>query len=486
MNMKNLFLLLVCGLCFQSVGSFAQGYKIQVNIPQMSNKQVILANYFEGKVYAVDTAQINSNGTGYFQKNNKKLARGMYILLFSPSNYFDIMIGDNQNFSITTDTLQVIDKIRFEGSPENTAFLGFQKVMTSATQKSRQIKEAMEKDPAKTSPEAKKKYSARFDQIDKEVRDHIAGLCKQFPNSALATFANFTLSVPTPDFSKEIPENTPNRYFEIQKKEYLFSKAHYCDNTNFQDSTLIRTPIFKSKLDEFFNTRVLMIPDSVYKESVNIIEKSRGCKAMFRYLVSYCFNYALSNKYMGMEAAFVYLAKKYYLTGEADWVDKKTLENIEREVILTQYNLIGLKAQELKLPTMDGDWVSLYETEAPFTLLLFWEADCGHCKKQVPQVKTGLLDKFKPYGFKVFAVHTQNDKEKWENFVTEHELFDFINCWDPQNQTNFRVYYHIDSTPVMYLLDKEKKIIAKKLDIEQFADILTKEYKRIGVEVKNV
>ena len=481
MNMKNLFLLLVCGLCFQSVGSFAQGYKIQVNIPQMSNKQVILANYFEGKVYAVDTAQINSNGTGYFQKNNKKLARGMYILLFSPSNYFDIMIGDNQNFSITTDTLQVIDKIRFEGSPENTAFLGFQKVMTSATQKSRQIKEAMEKDPAKTSPEAKKKYSARFDQIDKEVRDHIAGLCKQFPNSALATFANFTLSVPTPDFSKEIPENTPNRDFEIQKKEYLFSKAHYWDNTNFQDSTLIRTPIFKSKLDEFFNTRVLMIPDSVYKESVNIIEKSRGCKAMFRYLVSYCFNYALSNKYMGMDAAFVYLAKKYYLTGEADWVDKKTLENIEREVILTQYNLIGLKAQELKLPTMDGDWVSLYETEAPFTLLLFWEADCGHCKKQVPQVKTGLLDKFKPYGFKVFAVHTQNDKEKWENFVTEHELFD----WDPQNQTNFRVYYHIDSTPVMYLLDKDKKIIAKKLDIEQFADILTKEYKRIGIEVKN-
>ncbi|MFR7822650.1 MAG: DUF5106 domain-containing protein [Odoribacter splanchnicus] len=180
--------------------------------------------------------------------------------------------------------------------------------MTSATQKAGRSKKPWKRS-GKNKPEAKKKYSARFDQIDKEVRDHIAGLCKQFPNSALATFDNFTLSVPTPDFSKEIPENTPNRDFEIQKKEYLFSKAHYWDNTNFQDSTLIRTPIFKSKLDEFFNTRVLMIPDSVYKESVNIIEKSRGCKAMFRYLVSYCFNYALSNKYMGMDAAFVYLAK---------------------------------------------------------------------------------------------------------------------------------------------------------------------------------
>ena len=156
MNMKNLFLLLVCGLCFQSVGSFAQGYKIQVNIPQMSNKQVILANYFEGKVYAVDTAQINSNGTGYFQKNNKKLARGMYILLFSPSNYFDIMIGDNQNFSITTDTLQVIDKIRFEGSPENTAFLGFQKVMTSATQKAGRSKKPWKKIRQKQAPKQKR------------------------------------------------------------------------------------------------------------------------------------------------------------------------------------------------------------------------------------------------------------------------------------------------------------------------------------------
>ena len=105
-------------------------------------------------------------------------------------------------------------------------------------------------------------------------------------------------------------------------------------------------------------------------------------------------------------------------------------------------------------------------------------------QKQVPLIKTQLLDRFKPYGFKVFAVHTQNEKEKWEKFVTDHELFDFINCWDPHNQTNFRVYYHIESTPILYLLDKDKKIIAKKTGIEQLADMLTKEYKRMGITVK--
>ena len=134
------------------------------------------------------------------------------------------MIGDNQNFSITTDTLQVIDKIRFEGSPENTAFLRFQKVMTSATQKSRQIKEAMEKDPAKTSPEAKKKYSARFDRSISQARDHIAGLCKQFPNSALATFAKLNSPFLLLIFQKKYLKIPPTGILKYKKKNTSFQR----------------------------------------------------------------------------------------------------------------------------------------------------------------------------------------------------------------------------------------------------------------------
>ena len=102
----------------------------------------------------------------------------------------------------------------------------------------------------------------------------------------------------------------------------------------------------------------------------------------------------------------------------------------------------------------------------------------------MPLIKTQLWDKFKDYGLKVFAVHTQNEKDKWEKFVTDHELFDFINCWDPHNQTNYRIYYHIESTPVLYLLDKDKRIIAKKLDVDQLEDLLKREYKRMGIEIK--
>lgn len=482
--MKKIGLLLFCGLLLQTTIGYAQGYRIEISVPRMPDRKIILANYFEGKLFAVDTAQLDDKGEGAFHRSDRKLARGVYILLFSPSNFFDLIIGDTQHFSIKTDTINILNTIQFAGSPENKAFLDFQKFMTTQNLKTRKISSDLEKDPRKDIPEIRQKYREQFKQAEQEVNAYISDLCKQFPGTALATFANFTRSPQTPDFSKEVSEESSDREMEIRKRAYYYNKAHFWDYTNFKDSTLIRTPIFKSKLDEYFNNMILSQADTVFKESVRLIEKSRPCKAMFRYLVSYCFNYALESKIMGMDAAFVYLAKTYYLSGQADWIDQATREKIEREVMLTQYNLIGMQAQEIKLPTLDGEWVSLYETEAPFTLLLFWEADCGHCKKQVPLIKTQLWDKFKDYGLKVFAVHTQNEKDKWEKFVTDHELFDFINCWDPHNQTNYRIYYHIESTPVLYLLDKDKRIIAKKLDVDQLEDLLKREYKRMGIEIK--
>lgn len=479
--MKKILLFLCLGLLLQAGRTNAQGHNIKITIPKMANKQVILANYFDGKVYATDTAKLNETGVGAF-KNKNKLGKGVYLILFSPSNYFDIIIGNTQNFSIKTDTINVMNTIVFENSPENQAFLDFQKFMMTQNKKTRQISEEYEKDPNKE--KNKQTYTDRFTQTEQEVRNYITELNKQYPGSALATFANFTLTPSTPDFSKEVPVGTKDRDLEIQRRSYYYNKAHYWDYTNFKDSTLIRTPIFKEKLDNYFNNMILMHPDTVYKESVNVIEKTRGSKAMFRYMVSYCFNFALESKIMGMDAAFVKIAKRYYVSGQADWINKENRDKIEREVLLTQYNLIGLTAPELKLQTLEGKWISLHETKAPFTLLLFWEENCGHCKTTVPLVKNKLMDKFKPYGFKVFAVHTMRDKEKWEKFVIEHELFDFINCWDPQDQTNFKAYYNVLSTPILYLLDKDKKIIAKKLDVEQLTDMLIREYKKMGIDVK--
>jgi len=180
---------------------------------------------------------------------------------------------------------------------------------------------------------------------------------------------------------------------------------------------------------------------------------------------------------MGMDAVFVNIARKYYFTGRANWVSSSNLTTIKEEVEKTEFNLIGMKGQDLKLPTMDGEWVSLHETEAPLTLLIFWEPNCGHCKKQIPQIKKELFEKYKNKGLKVFSVYTQKNVDKWEEFIEKYELYDFINCYDPHNQSNFRQFYNVYNTPVIYLLNKDKEIIAKKVDIKTLEIIIKEEFK---------
>lgn len=459
-------------------------HRICLNVKQMAGKKVILAYYKEDKVWQEDTLVLDKSGYGCFQDDRKEIARGMYLLLFSPSNFVNLVIGDDQHFSVQADTSGKLEAIHIEGDPENLAFLAFQKFMTAENKKAQQIRDIYEKRADRDSTAVRKRYSAQIKELDVVVRSYIENLNREYPRSVLAALANFNLAPVIPDFSKDLPKETEDRDFEIQRKAFFYEKAHYWDYLNFQDSVLIRTPGFKSRLDDYFKRMVIQHPDTVFNDCARLVEKARGCTPMFRHMVAYCFDYVWNNKVMGMDAAFVKFSKRYILSGEANWSDQENLKRIEREVALTQHNLIGLTAPELKLPTLEGKWVSLHETKASFTLLLFWEEDCGHCKKQIPQVKKELLDRFEPYGFKVFAVHAKADREKWEKFVVEHELFDFINCWDPQNQSNFQAYYHVNSTPQMYLLDKDKKIIGKRLQIDQYADMLLSEYKTLGIDVK--
>jgi len=175
---------------------------------------------------------------------------------------------------------------------------------------------------------------------------------------------------------------------------------------------------------------------------------------------------------MGIENVFVDIAEKYYLTGRAFWASDETLKNIRQEVYFRKNNLIGAMAKELLLEDETGEYQSLYQQSTPFTLLIFWEPNCGHCKKQVPEFFDEVFLKTNPSKITVMAICTQDNKEEWLGFINEHELNGWINVWDPNRVSNFQVNYNVRTTPMVYLLDQNKKIIAKKLSVSGTKKIL--------------
>jgi thiol-disulfide isomerase/thioredoxin len=121
--------------------------------------------------------------------------------------------------------------------------------------------------------------------------------------------------------------------------------------------------------------------------------------------------------------------------------------------------------------TAQKEFLELYAVDADFTVVYIWSPGCGHCKTATPKLKT-LYDKVKDQGVEVFAVGQDFENEEWKEFIIKHDL-NFINGSDGETyQSNFRTLYDVFSTPQTYLLDKDKKIISKKMSIESLENIL--------------
>ena len=119
-----------------------------------------------------------------------------------------------------------------------------------------------------------------------------------------------------------------------------------------------------------------------------------------------------------------------------------------------------------------GKYISLYDVKAKYTIVIFWDHGCGHCKKEVPKLAE-LYKKLKNEGVEVYAVETEDKPEDWKKFIRDYKL-NWINV---QEQDQYRravtkKIYDIYSTPVIYLLDENKIIKAKRIDTDQLAGFI--------------
>jgi len=129
-----------------------------------------------------------------------------------------------------------------------------------------------------------------------------------------------------------------------------------------------------------------------------------------------------------------------------------------------------MKAKNLIMKDTAGNYQSMYDITAEYTVLIFWDHECGHCKKEIPVLKKyyNLTDRD---SVEVFAVYNGNDLKGWKKYIRENNLR-WINVADPANNTNFRVLYDVFSTPVIYLLDNKKVIEAKRISVEDLERII--------------
>ena len=410
----------------------------------------------------------------------------MYLVVLPNQQYFDIVISE-QFFSFITDIKSPIEKMKFENSQENTPFYEY---LNFITKKQKEVTPLRELE--KSVPEARKnRIKEKILKIDSEVKN----FKNMFENKHSNIFFTKILKATTEPIIPEAPDTMNTQ--EKQIFQFNYYKNNFWNNIDFTDSRMLRTPIFFNKMDTYLNKLTIQDPDSIKKSADVIVKKSKQNKDIFEYVVSYITSTYERSKIMGMDAVFVHMVENYYMTGEVDWVDEKQLNKIEERAEKIAPNLIGRPAppfiNQLGYPFMknENDEIKrLYDINSKYTLLIFYSPDCGHCKKVVPKVKI-VIDsltskpsfqnlKHKQIDISVYAVQTEFDKQAWIDLIKDFKLENWTNVCDiqtdpdgnPAASSNWRDEYDIYSTPVIYLLDENKKILAKRIDYKQITKVI--------------
>ncbi len=465
------YILVFATLIFSTANSSAQSYKIDVEIEGWQDTTLILGHYFNNSMLVNDTIIIDNNGKGTFT-GEEALPGGIYIIYMPDKSYFDILIDDEQHFSLKANNKDPLNNMIIKGNTQGKVLNNYQKFLAARQKTAGEIQNKL-KESTDDKSDSVEIWKTELSTLSKEVNSYWEKIYENHKGTFLAKFLLALHEVEVPDFKTN--ENLPDSV--IRWNQYSYYKNHYFDNIDMTDERLLRTPFFTRKLESFFTKTVFQIPDSIVKESVRVIDMAKSNPDMKKYLIQYTFNLANESKVMGMDAAMVSLAEKYYLSGEADWVDEEFLTKLKDRVTKLKPNLIGKNAPDLKLSSPENQYFRLSEVYSPLTILVFWEPECGHCKKEIPKLKEEVWDKYQDLGIKIFAVFTQHEKEQWTDFIAEHQLEEWINVYDPYNQSNFRNLYDIYSTPAIFVLDKNKKIIAKRIGVEQLPGFIDHQLK---------
>lgn len=460
------------------------GYKVTVEFEKpIKDKTVYLAHYF-GKgmptIYKLDSATVVDGNKAVFQRKDSILG-GLHLVMYDANaRFFHLLLDNGYTVEAKVDTG---GKAHFSQNAINKDFEKNEKEMVAIQDQKTELRDQLK--------EAKKRSdSTRIEEkfkllVEKEKASRRAYAAKN-PGNLLSQIFN---AMDSPD----MPKDKDKHFLEDGKTvdslyPLRYYKAHFWDKFDFTDNRLVKTALLDGRLGEYFNNLVYPIPDSINYEMDKVLKMAEPASELYKYVLHWLGNWTHDNKMMGVDASFVYLVENYYGKGKAFWLDPAAIAKYQDRAGKIAPNVLGNKAPKLVLQNLSTlEDVEVTEaTQSPYTVLAFWSSDCGHCMEEMPKVVEAYKKQLKGLGAKIISVPTKVEGgDDIKKIYNEWGVTDWITLVDYHNKMLHRELYDVYSTPVIYVLDKDKNIIGKKLSSTSILpviehDIEVKKKKRSG------
>ena len=440
--------------------------RISIEVAGMEPGWSYLIGTFADQQYRVDSTLVDNEGRMIFQREEPYPA-GLYYIWLPDKLALQVLVDEDQNFSLKTQKGDLVAAMKVEGSVDNELLYRNLKYeaqySASATSLSARMKELAPDSPPYQ--EAK----AELDQLIAARKAHLEEIFTQYPDSF---YTQYKKAGQNPDVREVFKtDGTLDSAFQL----YLY-RIDFWKDVDFSDERLLHTPVIANKLQRYIKTLAVQHPDSINAAAKFLVDQVLDYPEYYKFFVNWiALQYQpTKSNLMDSEAVFVFMVENYFTQERAFWSDSLQTWAIRKRASEMAASLVGRQAPDVRSQGPDGQYYSIYEIKAPYVIVFMYNPTCDHCIEETPKLAR-FYQEWKDKGVEVFAIALDTEDTEWKDFIARNGM-SWINVFDPTNRSIYGKYW-VDITPEIYVLNPERKIIGKNLKVYQIEEIIRRDQK---------
>ncbi len=450
------------GDSFQSIkGDVKMNFEI-TNL-NADGKSIRLIGMYVDKKYVADSSLIHDGGKFEFTKDRLFL-KGFYYIVLPGNHVVKLLLDDDQTFSYKADASDIDATANIDGSLANKLYyedLKFKKgIDKDYGPIARKIGTMSTKDP-----EFKNTYK-KFLALSKKYTDRNNYYLKKYPDNFFTKFKiggkNPVLTYPT-DATGELD-------VKKQVEEY---RKHFWDGFDFNEEGLINTPAFTNKLNRYFTELVGQNQNEIIKYADVLMNKCKNNDEFYKVISNWVtLKYEPGKtKLMDGEAVYSHMILKYFTPEKATWMDSESIKILRKRAGEMVQSLLGKPAGNVTARGFDGQVHTILDSKKPVIIVYIYNPNCEHCEEQTPHL-IEFYHKWKNRGVDIYSIAANTTEPEWKGFHNRFKL-PWVDLFDASNASWYPKYF-VDVTPEIYVIDRDRKIFAKNLNVGQLETIMSR------------
>ncbi|HMM11601.1 MAG TPA: TlpA disulfide reductase family protein [Bacteroidales bacterium] len=375
---------------------------------------------------------------------------GMYLLEDESSEPVRLILGGGDV------KLEKNGTLRFLYSPDNIAWKDWVRVRTTFVQKQAALEALVE-----AYADDGKFRKAAIKELTKLRRDFIktAANIKNRPGAAIA--ATFITADLPPMFPIGL---SPSGKAESQKN-YLLQMLGTADTMLIQSDMLPGRILDYLTLHQNRNMNRQQLEEAFVGAIDQLMKASASDNKRYLFYLEFLFE---GFQRLGFYQLTDYLSSLPHFNAVTASIDE--LFEIER-IIGPYHNILrGQDAPPIIGLDMHGNTFNLNDIQAEKILVVFWSEDCPHCTRLIPELKQIVDAQNSMY---VVSIILGSDSPSLRDYIDKADVSGWThlieaNFWQSELVEDFGVY----GTPSMFLLDSEKRIIARPNTADELRNAL--------------